>query len=269
MIWVLYAPLNFVVMVLCYLLNWFVCLFCNEEGELPRAFKLFQTWDDSCNPRFFIVEDHIPSWLKYDYDKHYKEYWGTTPELAEVGRDRCFARVIDGNFTLKERLQRYICRVLWLTRNCGYGFAFWFFGKKVDGKDMVYVKQEEKMSFAYDKTKKATIGLDACGVVDPWALVVVKRVGSSASTSTPVPGGKTVGDHVLHYALDLDGNGIIEGASVGGAPVDVRATAIVWSCGKDGVVSSYPYAGGGKGGGSKGKSDDVYSWTPGQTRNVK
>ena len=124
------------------------------------------------------------------------------------------------------------------------------------------------MSLAYDKEKKATIGLDACGVVDPWALVVVRRVGSGASASTPVPGGRTVGDHVLHYALDLDGNGIIEGASVGGTPIDVRATAIVWSCGKDGIVSSYPYAGGGKGGGSKGKADDVYSWTPGQTRNV-
>lgn len=131
------------------------------------------------------------------------------------------------------------------------------------------------MSLAYDKAKKATIGLDACGVVDPWALVVVKRAGSGASASTPVPGGKTVGDHVLHYALDLDGNGIVEGASVGGTPIDVRATAIVWSCGKDGVVSSYPYAGGGGGGkgsnngASKGKADDVYSWTPGQTRNVK
>lgn len=125
------------------------------------------------------------------------------------------------------------------------------------------------MSLAYDKTGKKTIGLDACGIVDPWAQAVIKRAGSGASTSTPVPGGKTVGDHVLHYALDLDGNGIIEGASVGGTPVDVRATAIVWSCGRDGVISSYPYAGGGKGGGSKGKSDDVYSWTPGQTRNVK
>lgn len=125
------------------------------------------------------------------------------------------------------------------------------------------------MSLAYDKAKKSTIGLDACGVVDPWAFVVVKRAGSGAAASTPVPSGKTVGDHVLHYALDLDGDGIIEGASVGGAPVNVRATAIVWSCGKDGVVSSYPYAGGGKGGGSKGKADDVYSWTPGQTRNVK
>ena len=153
MIWLLYAPLNFIIMIIGYILNPIICLFCNEEGELPEIFSLFQTWDDSCNPRFFIMEGHIPNWLKYDYDKHYEEYWDTTPALAEVGRNRCFARVIDGNFTIKERIQRYICRVLWLTRNCAYGFAFWGFGRKVDGKNMVYIRDEEKLRFSYDKSR--------------------------------------------------------------------------------------------------------------------
>ena len=105
-------------------------------------------------------------------------------------------------------------------------------------------------------------GHDRFGILTPWAQAVVKREGSSASKGSRV-GSMTVDDHILHYALDLDGDGRIEGASVGGQSVDVRATAIVWCCGKDGRIDPYPYAGGG------GKTDDVYSWTPAQTRDVK
>jgi prepilin-type N-terminal cleavage/methylation domain-containing protein len=112
-------------------------------------------------------------------------------------------------------------------------------------------------------------GIDRFGVVSPWASAHLKRKGSSASLSDVVSAGPngsmTVKDHILHYALDLDGDGIIQGASVGNQVIDVRATAIVWCGGKDGFVSPYPYAGGGKGG----KNDDVYSWTPGQTKNVQ
>ena len=116
-------------------------------------------------------------------------------------------------------------------------------------------------------------GADRFGLVSPWAAAVIKRRGTSASKSDMVPGGGTVEDHILHYALDLDGDGIIKGASVGGRSVDIRATAAVWCGGRDGVISPYPY---GAGGASLGgntvagqRSDDVYSWTPGQTKDVQ
>jgi len=119
-------------------------------------------------------------------------------------------------------------------------------------------------------------GTDSLGIVSPWAAQVIKRRGTSASLSDPVSNGRTVQDHLLHYAIDLDGDGVIKGASVGGQSVDIRATAAVWCAGKDGVMSPYPYAGGGSGGGgsnkgasTKGKLDDVYSWTAGQTRDVQ
>lgn len=112
-------------------------------------------------------------------------------------------------------------------------------------------------------------GIDRFGVVSPWAVSLIKRKGNGASLSDVVSAGPngsmTVKDHILHYALDLDGDGIIQGANVGGQVIDVRATAIVWCGGKDGYVAPYPYAGGGK----SGKNDDVYSWTPGQTKNVQ
>ena len=107
-------------------------------------------------------------------------------------------------------------------------------------------------------------GYDRFGIVSPWALTVIKSRGRNAKLDTDVSdskdGKKTVEDHILHYALDLDGDGIIQGAMVGGESVDVRATAIVWCGGKDGLVE--PYTKGRKG-------DDIYSWSPGQAQKVK
>lgn len=130
MIWLPLFVLNALLMVLCYLTNPLVVLFADEEGELKGFLHYWQTWDDSINPRFFILEK-VPGFLRHDYDRHYVEFWDTTPALAPLGHRRCFAKLIDPNFTLKERLQRYICRVLWLTRNCGYGFSFYMFGRTV------------------------------------------------------------------------------------------------------------------------------------------
>ena len=115
------------------------------------------------------------------------------------------------------------------------------------------------MSLTTDGNGKLA-GLDRLGLVTPWAAAVVKRRGSSASLGDVVPGGGTVEDHLLRYAIDDDGDGIIRDVNVGGESVSVRATAIVWSCGKDG--KNWPY--------SKGiKKGCSYSWTPGQTRGVK
>jgi len=68
-----------------------------------------------------------------------------------------------------------------------------------------------------------------------------------------------VQDHILHYALDVDGDGVIE-ATVGNESVRIRAVAAVWCGGKDGVIEAY----------STGlKKDDIYSWQRGQTVNVQ
>ena len=115
-------------------------------------------------------------------------------------------------------------------------------------------------------------GLDRCGIVDPWAMEVLKRLSPGDSgLNAKVPSGGEVQDHILYYALDEDGDGITV-ANVGGVTLNIRATAVVWSCGLDGVVSPYPYSGNGGGGGGKGQnknksgklSDDIYSWAPHQ-----
>ncbi len=102
-------------------------------------------------------------------------------------------------------------------------------------------------------------GYDRFGIVSPWAAAHIKKRGVGASLSDKVGGG-SLQDHILHCALDLDGDGIIKGAIVGGESVDIRATAAVWCCGKDGVIERY----------SAGrKKDDAYSWSHGQTMGVQ
>lgn len=92
------------------------------------------------------------------------------------------------------------------------------------------------------------IGVNRCGLVDPWAEAVLKR--PRADVSTKVPSGGTVQDHIIYYAVDRDGDGITE-ASVGGQNIKVRAEAIAWCAGADGVIAPYM---------NRGRSDDVYSW---------
>ena len=116
------------------------------------------------------------------------------------------------------------------------------------------------MTLAQDSSGTKLSGYDRFGIVTPWALAEIKRRGASASLSTKISGGGTIQDHILRYAIDLDGDGVIPGVQVGGETVDIRATAVVWCCGKDGKIEAY----------SAGlKADDIYSWTVGQTKGVQ
>ena len=125
--------------------------------------------------------------------------------------------------------------------------------------EAAYPLAKAGMSLSKDDSRKRLVGLDRVGVVSPWAATVAKRLGSSASDGAKVPSGGTIADHRLRYALDLDGDGVVE-AQVGGEAVKIRATAAVWCCGADGKVEAY----------SRGRrKDDVYSWAHGQTQGVQ
>lgn len=99
-----------------------------------------------------------------------------------------------------------------------------------------------------------TNGTERLGLTTPWAQKVLKN-SRTANESTIVPGGGRVRDHILSYAVDLDGDGIVESRVCG----KIRATAAVWCCGPDG--KSYSYKDGQR-------RDCVYSWTYGQTQGL-
>ena len=107
-------------------------------------------------------------------------------------------------------------------------------------------------------------GNDRFGILTPWAAKYVSR-NLNASKDDTVSGKSTVEKQLLHFAVDVDGDGKIIGANVGGETVNIRATAAVWCVGKSGGDENgdvWPY--------STGRcKDDVHSWTYGQTQGVE
>ena len=99
------------------------------------------------------------------------------------------------------------------------------------------------------------IGKDRCGVVDAEAETILKR-SSSATEGTRVPSGGTVKEHILYYAVDMDGDGFTEANVEGGGVLKIRASAVVWAAGPDGKVEYNML----------GRNDDVYSWRPAQVK---
>ena len=127
--WLLYVPFSLLAMVLCYLTNWIVVLFADEDGELPSFLHLWQTWDNSVYCSDSV--EHAPKFLQYDWARHYREHLDADAYLKSVNRERWYCTCIDHNFTLWERVQRYCCGVLWLMRNASYGFSFYLLGADV------------------------------------------------------------------------------------------------------------------------------------------
>lgn len=100
-------------------------------------------------------------------------------------------------------------------------------------------------------TKYEMTGLDKFGILTPWAADVVKtRIASSSlGEGTAIPGGGTLADHRLRFAIDDDYDGLVDVKAEGSTPVRVRASACVWCCGYDGKF---------------GTRDDIKSWAAAQ-----
>ncbi|MGN0852850.1 MAG: type II secretion system protein [Kiritimatiellia bacterium] len=117
---------------------------------------------------------------------------------------------------------------------------------------VAYDPDAKKADGSQDYTPKGT---DRHGIVDPWAVAVLKRK-PSAGTGEAVPSGGTVADHVLYFAVDQDGDGFVTRKE--NAPCSkVRASAIVWCAGADGKLGDY-------GRRTKESADDIYSWQKSQ-----
>lgn len=160
--WFLRLIPSFFFTLLCYLTNPIVLLFCDEDGELHGFLHCWQTWDNSCNAS--EVVDILPKWLTSWYDGHYMEVYRSEGELAELGRGRWYTDCINTDFTLMERIKRYICRVYWLTRNSAYGFCFYLLGVDfnpshalhvwTDGEETHVQDLEDKDVWRYSNSKK-------------------------------------------------------------------------------------------------------------------
>lgn len=104
--------------------------------------------------------------------------------------------------------------------------------------NVAFVLAKKKcMSLTMDESNRKLAGFDRFGIVTPWAMDAIKRAGESEGAGSIAVGGKSLSEHILYFAIDLDGDGITEIKREGSA-LRVRATACVWCCDKDGSLTS-------------------------------
>lgn len=123
-------------MILCYLTNPIAVLFADKNGELHGIWKYWQTWDSTLDNQHY-VEKYAFSFLRYDYSSYAVQ---DTIVLNEYNREKYVSKQI-ADLPLLDKLKRYGCRVCWIYRNCGYGFAFYTFGTWVDQTKLKYLYQ--------------------------------------------------------------------------------------------------------------------------------
>lgn len=130
-------------------------------------------------------------------------------------------------------------------------------GQQMDAKVAKVLGKAGLLNINYKSDNKdgQLFGTDRLGILDPWGIAVLKR-NKDATLGTPVPSGGTVQNHMLYFAVDLDGDGIVE-ANLNGGMRKIRATAVVWCAGRDGKLAPYSQVG---------RSDDVFSWQRGQEK---
>ena len=105
-------------------------------------------------------------------------------------------------------------------------------------------------------------GADRCGIADPWAREVLKNSPKNGDKNTKVPSGGKVEDHLIYFAVDQNGDGIVDKSE--GAPVKgVRARVITWCAGADGGLGDCSTDKRSKAkfdGRTVSNGDNVYSW---------
>ena len=137
------------VTICAYITNPIVVLFANEYGELPEILKWWQTPDNPLDVKWVIHCKCVPDCICYDYDRHYKYI-----SRRLTYNKRGFVLIVDPHFTLKERIQRYFCRLYWVYKHTAYGFSYYVTGKVINGPDM-YISHHNSSSkwISYETTK--------------------------------------------------------------------------------------------------------------------
>lgn len=160
----IYAPLQILCMMFCYLTNWLVVLPGTEEGQLPGFLNLWNTWDDTLDNKTDI--GRMPKFLQYDWDEHYQAY------TIQMNGQTIYRELLIKPFTIREKIKRYFCRVHWLYRNCAYGFAYYWFGEDVfpPVSAPIYLDSPENGYFIFaNRFVYPFNGVTLCGR-NPWAF---------------------------------------------------------------------------------------------------
>lgn len=144
--WILKVILNFLCMPFFYVTTPLAVLFANEKGKLPKLLSWWQTYDNTLDVEWVVTKKLVWNIFLYDFNKHYKYIYEYKADgIMEPG----YVIVLDPHFTISEKIKRYGCRVYWLWRNCGYGFAYTVLGKEIDPTRIVVVVDTKELRVMY------------------------------------------------------------------------------------------------------------------------
>ena len=152
--WAVMTVLDVLFNIIAYVTDPLVLLFADEVGNLPGWALWWANWDDHLDVDWMVYEHHVPSFAEYDFNKHYCYHDEWEAEQL-IGEHRGYVDLLDPDFTLKERSQRYVCRLWWLWRNNAYGFSYYVTGIDVCKNDIVKVKTTEADGYIYYETDYA------------------------------------------------------------------------------------------------------------------
>lgn len=178
MAYIFYVFADILANIIAYITNPIVILFANEVGQLPKALRYWQTYDNPLDIEWMITENIVPKIFQYDFRKHYIYH----PEVK--GNGYCvpgYVDLIEPKFTIKERIQRYFCRLWWVYRNTAYGFSYEVLGKRYIIKNIKVVKNEtygkhDKFIYSYDVTTNIWNKTFKIYIEKPWCKWFYLRI---------------------------------------------------------------------------------------------
>jgi hypothetical protein len=140
--WLLFFIPALAIEVMCYILAPLVALFITKRDRTDTVKRLNRAVVTM--PREYIVK---PLYWFQTHDNAVDEWWYgvyNTSHWFSFAREWGQAHYDNSWFV------RYYCRVMWLWRNCAYGFHYNLFGIPVETNPKVYTKGIEEQTFWYE-----------------------------------------------------------------------------------------------------------------------
>ena len=167
--WLLLYPLNLIVELIAYLCAPIVALFITKRERLDRVKRLG-------NQQISMKREYLVDWLYWfqTHDNAVDEYW-----WGCFSDDSIFSYLKNGTQEQYDtsKVFRYLCRVMWLWRNCAYGFSYNIFGVPLDKTEFVKEYGTKHQGFWYLFTKRESSFQLEMQIPTPWSWHISTNIG--------------------------------------------------------------------------------------------
>jgi len=141
LIWLIYFIPAIAIELVCYLLAPVVALFITTRPRLDYVKRL--GFPQTMMPRDYIIK---PLYWFQTHDNAVDEWWYG---MYNTDHWFAFARAWTQSDYDRSRFIRYYCRVMWLWRNCAYGFHYALFSRPKEVLGQVLTAGDEGKGFWY------------------------------------------------------------------------------------------------------------------------